>query len=112
MEKGQQSVDNINDKEPSHSKNEQSQSQTRESSDEGEEDIQFDSNNNNIIDSTLLHWIKVNKLTFIKQILLQQEISLTEIASLSHNQRRYITHYDRHLCFHHYHHHTIYISKS
>ena len=82
-----------NSNEPSNSKKEQSQSQTRESSDEGEgEDIQLDNDNNNdddrIIDSTLLHWIKTNKLTFIKEILLQQEISLTEIASLSHNQRR------------------------
>eukprot|EP01084_Bolivina_argentea_P255692 430189_1 len=61
--------------------------QTNDSSDEGEEDGEVYHHNNNI-DSTLLEWIKVNKLTFIKEILLQQEISLTEIAALSHHQRR------------------------
>lgn len=80
MENEQQSQSNSNES----PKNEQSQ--TIESSDEGEEDIQLD--NIDDIDSTLLQWIKENKLTFIKEILLQQEISLTEIASLSHNQRK------------------------
>lgn len=61
--------------------------QTHDLTDEGEEDVEHV--NQDAMDAMLLDWIREHKLTFIRDVLLQQEISLREISALNHTQRRY-----------------------